>query len=660
MTSFSTNIKTNDISSITGDLVASSQTSFSLAPHCLAIPVTAEDLTNKAYVDTRLVNSGSGVNLYFNQTVVQIAPYKQLGTSIIVTVPPTTQNVVINHPAGGTNTLIQSFITDSGFPGTVNIPSGIYVLNQYGKTNVGGTVGTLEYFFILSKRPLVGVDVVLGTSGVSADVNTSVTDIFFAQLSLGAQTLFSTDRLIVNIYAKGTGATNPSNTLTSSYEGNTYSYITTPLVSGSNFLSLNNTFTGSNSFSQTITNTATMPVGSTSSTLLGTMAWVQTAITNALTLYLTQASAILLYASLTSANVFSGTNSFTNSITYGGTTLSNAENSSKIPPTSWVKSVLGSYATLTDLLAYLTIATASTTYVPNSGNTPVAGTKTFSSNILATGIGGATVGASFAFCGSTTSGNIETGNSQTTGVINIGVGNSRTTTGNGGAINIGGGNTCTNNLNLSNGNSYTGIVNIANGLTTGATINLASGTGGLQTTNVNIVSGTGTGTVTIGNSACITDIKGTITIGSNASTTDLKGSVTLNKPLILGTIPTASTQLGYQQDGIINASVILTVAGGIKEIMSITLATAGRYYLQANTAFPSVVSVYNSTSISDSNTVNNTQCQTQMGSSGSGNNYHNISGIFTATAGQIFYILATSGSVPQTMQVVFLRATRIA
>jgi hypothetical protein len=71
--------------------------------------------------------------------------------------------------------------------------------------------------------------------------------------------------------------------------------------------------------------------------------------------------------------------------------------------------------------------------VPNTGNTTIAGMKTFSSNILATGIGGLNASASFAFCGNTTSGNIDTGNSQTTGVINIGTG-ARTTFGNGGVV----------------------------------------------------------------------------------------------------------------------------------------------------------------------------------------------------------------------------------
>ena len=279
-------------------------------------------------------------------------------------------------------------------------------------------------------------------------------------------------------------------------------------------------------------------------------------------------------------------------------------------------------------------------YVPNSTDTTLAGIKTFTSNILATGIGGASAGVGFAFCSTTTSGAVAMCNASVAGTIGLGQAASRT-----GSIGIGDGNSCSHTLNVSNGGSFSGTVNIANGASSSGTINLASGAGTTPTSAVNIASGTTSGAVTIGNAN---------------STTALNGSVTLQKPLILGSIPTVNTQLGFQQDGIINASVVLTIAGGIKEVMSITIPNAGKYYLQANTAFPSIASLYNSTSISDSATVNNANCQTQMGSSGSGNNYHNISGIFTVTAGQIFYLLAMSGTVPQTMQVVFLRATRIA
>jgi len=236
------------------DMDISYQTTFSFAaPHCVADPVTADDLTNKAYVDSRLVNSGSGTNLYFNYSVSDaISPYRQLGTSIVITTQTT-----LNTPQAGTQT-IASFITDSGYPGTVTIPSGIWELNQFGK-QVGGSAGVLRYFFTLYKRDLAGNEILLGTSGYSADINTSVTDVFFAQLTLGILTLLSTDRLIVNIFSLGTG-TDVGHTLDSQFQNTTYSYITTPLVSGSNFLSLNNTFTGSNSFTNATTNIGSMVV----------------------------------------------------------------------------------------------------------------------------------------------------------------------------------------------------------------------------------------------------------------------------------------------------------------------------------------------------------------------------------------------------------------
>jgi hypothetical protein len=377
---YSTNIKTNDISAVTGNLLVSSQSSFTFAPHCAVAPSTAEDLTNKAYVDTRLVNSGSGTNLYFNQSVVQIAPYKQLSTSIIVTVPPTTQTVVINHPAGGTNTLIQRFITDSGFPGTVTIPAGIWVLNQFGNTNLGGTIGILEYFFILSKRPLVGVDVVLGTSGVSADVNTSVTDIFFAQLALGAQTLLATDRLIIDIYAKGIGPTNPSNTLTSSYEGNTYSYITTPLVSGSNFLSLNNTFTGSNSFTQLVTMSGTMPaVTTTSDSSAPSITFVSDCIANRLIPYLTTATAASTYltqanAALTYLTLALASTTYLTIATAASTYLTIATAASTYLT---IATAASTYLTQANAATtYLTIANAASTYLTQALGVALAGTQT--------------------------------------------------------------------------------------------------------------------------------------------------------------------------------------------------------------------------------------------------------------------------------------------
>ena len=170
--------------------------------------------------------------------------------------------------------------------------------------------------------------------------------------------------------------------------------------------------------------------------------------------------------------------------------------------------------------AYLT-----TNYVPNSTDTTLAGTKTFTSNILATGIGGASAGVGFTFCGSTTSGAVAMCNASVAGTIGLGQAPSRT-----GSIGIGDGNSCSHTLNVSNGGSFSGTVNIANGASSSGTINLASGAGTTPTSTVNIASGTTSGAVTIGNAN---------------STTALNGSVTLQNPLILGSIPTVNTQLGY-------------------------------------------------------------------------------------------------------------------
>ena len=232
---------------INTDMDVSYQTTFlENAPHCAVEPVTAEDLTNKAYVDSRLVNSGSGINLYLNYSVADaINPYKSLGTSIVITTITTIQT-----PQLGTQ-FIGSFITASGYPGTTLIPSGIYELNQFGR-QVGGNVGTLKYFFTLSKINLGGTVTLLGTSGYSADINTSVTDIFFAPLSLAELTLLSTDRLVISVFSLGIG-NNVGEFLDSHFQDDSYSYITTPLISGSNFLSSNNVFTGVNSFTNALT-----------------------------------------------------------------------------------------------------------------------------------------------------------------------------------------------------------------------------------------------------------------------------------------------------------------------------------------------------------------------------------------------------------------------
>jgi len=130
--------------------------------------------------------------------------------------------------------------------------------------------------------------------------------------------------------------------------------------------------------------------------------------------------------------------------------------------------------------------------------------------------------AIFLNCINSATNTINIGNTQTSGVLNIGTGGDpgiRNATGN---VNIASqvGNLC--DVNIMNGG----------GATTGGSVNIANGT--LQTTTVNIASGTGTGTVTIGNSA------NTTTINS--------GTINMPEPptMTYTTLPTIGpSQIGY-------------------------------------------------------------------------------------------------------------------
>ena len=95
--------------------------------------------------------------------------------------------------------------------------------------------------------------------------------------------------------------------------------------------------------------------------------------------------------------------------------------------------------------------------------------------------------------------NLSLGNSQTTGILNIGTG-TRTTGGNGGAINIGTGGSITAPINIGGGASSSNTINIGQtGSTTGTT-----------TTNIN-TSSSGAHPVNIGSSTALTTINGTLT-----------------------------------------------------------------------------------------------------------------------------------------------------
>ena len=214
---------------------------------------------------------------------------------------------------------------------------------------------------------------------------------------------------------------------------------------------------------------------------------------------------------------------------------------------------------------------------------------------------------------------------QTTGNLTIGSAASRT-----GDINIATGDGSSCNVNIRNGNNSTATVGIANGA---------------QTTTVNIQSGTGTGTVTIGNSA-------------NAIA--LNGAVTLARPLVLGSLPT-SGQLGWRTENLMtNPTTPFTTGTSSVPLTarSFTFPISGLLFvelrLQATTASASVVASITQTT--NSLTINSEKTVALANPTGS---VTTLSLTTTLTAGGTWYVTVRSAATNTTFNNFYLYATRI-
>ena len=156
-----------------------------------------------------------------------------------------------------------------------------------------------------------------------------------------------------------------------------------------------------------------------------------------------------------------------------------------------------------------------------------------------------------------TDGSLSVGESQTTGVLNLGTG-VRTAAG---------------VVNIATGASNACAMNILNGATTAGSVNIANGTGATQTTEVNIGTGSTTGTVTIGGASNTVQVNGSLTMGSTRN-------ITLKTD---GVAPTQDTQLGGTRTGtlsVTNPPVLATV------LATMTLTVAGIYLFNFNLQIP--------------------------------------------------------------------------
>ncbi len=235
----------NNVGNITAlsETNMSGQFTFNLPPH-IPDPILGNDAAPKGYVDSLVGQYAGGFNLFLNysQTDASYATFKSLSqivSSSAGEIIPTTINTGINF--------IAQFITQP--LGIEAIPIGLWDLFQYGAINA--IAGDAHYYFELWKKDASNNDSILGTSGISPDINSapgSNPTSYSMVLPISTEIpLALTDRLYIILYVNYNGSS--SKDLSSYFEGNYYSFLQTSLNAGTTLLSSNNTWTGTNNFS---------------------------------------------------------------------------------------------------------------------------------------------------------------------------------------------------------------------------------------------------------------------------------------------------------------------------------------------------------------------------------------------------------------------------
>lgn len=114
--------------------------------------------------------------------------------------------------------------------------------------------GITNIYFTLSKyNTTTSTETLISTSGYSGDINGTTAaspDMFTITCPVPDMTYTTNDRIVLRLYTNGNGM-NGSATVTTVFQGAYYSNMLTPIISGSSLLLQNNTWTGTNTFSNT-------------------------------------------------------------------------------------------------------------------------------------------------------------------------------------------------------------------------------------------------------------------------------------------------------------------------------------------------------------------------------------------------------------------------
>jgi hypothetical protein len=220
----------------------SGQFTFNIPPH-VPNPLLGNDAAPKGYVDSLVGQYAGGFNLFFNYS----QPYPYPSFQKLSQVISTSLGEIVPTTLSNGNNLIAKFMSNS--LGIDTIPVGLWDAFVYGA--IDNISQDVHYYFELWKKPSTDVDELLGTSGISPDVNASPnnnpTSYSMILTIPTAIPLELTDRLYIIIYASYNGS--GTKELSTYFEGNYYSFVQTSLNAGTTLLSSNNTWTGTNNFS---------------------------------------------------------------------------------------------------------------------------------------------------------------------------------------------------------------------------------------------------------------------------------------------------------------------------------------------------------------------------------------------------------------------------
>lgn len=222
------------------------------APHCAIVPANGDDLCNKSYVDS--VMAASKFELFFNYS--QLAPgstLKLLSSSQLVT----NQLVTTSVPIASSATIATFSNTFAALGISKTIPAGVWQMTVFANINDTTNSGHFAFSFSIYATITGGAALLIATSGITPFVFAFTPSIgsYTTSISLPETNCSTYDNLTVEIRVINTRTSGQAGDIRNFFQyENIYSYLLTSysVLTPPSITETNNTWTGVNTFTQTI------------------------------------------------------------------------------------------------------------------------------------------------------------------------------------------------------------------------------------------------------------------------------------------------------------------------------------------------------------------------------------------------------------------------